>query len=77
MTAGQEKGRRFHDSSALGGWGKHEIVGMVARGVLGRRNRRSKDTELSFLNIYPSLNCRMYFWTLKSAQSLWSRGEHH
>lgn len=59
MTAGQENRRWFHgrnDISALGGWGTSEIVDMVAKGVPGTGNSKSKERELSFLYVHPFLN---------------------
>lgn len=78
MTTRQENRRRIHTGnviSALGAWVGCEIVDMVARGLVGRGN--SKNKELSFLYIHPSLNCRGCFWAQRSAQSLLNKGEDH
>lgn len=77
MTARQENRsiRSGNDVSALGAWVGCEIVGTVARGLLGRGN--SKNEELSFLYRHPSPNCTECFWTQRSAQSLLNKGEDH
>lgn len=78
MTARQENRRSIrsgNDISALGAWVGCEIVDTVARGLLGRGN--SKNEELSFLYVHPSLNCTECFWTQRSAQSLLNKGEDH